>query len=226
MKQDIDFILAGWEYKPEKARSAPRAGPRWPAGDPVARGPGRFADRNGRFVPDARQAARGIETYFDYLEEQVAWQPRPNAASPSATSNVRRPDREFLQYYHRRMCWLALRQYARAIRDADHTLAFLDLVKRHAPSDEYSGTATSTISGFVLFSAADPGCGERCRWRTMPSSRAVHEIHDRDSNVECVTSSRSTSVKSENGAGRHGAAPEAGGILAPAAVPDRGDTSR
>ena len=46
-------------------------------------------------------------------------------------------DREFLQFYHRRMCWLVLRQYARAIRDADHTLAFMDLVKRHSPNEEY-----------------------------------------------------------------------------------------
>ena len=59
-------------------------------------------------------------------------------------------DREFLQFYHRRMCWLALRQFARAIRDADHTLAFMDFVKRHAPNDEYLH-AHEQYRGFVLF---------------------------------------------------------------------------
>ena len=33
-------------------------------------------------------------------------------------------DREFLQNCHRRICWLALREFGRATRDADHSLAF------------------------------------------------------------------------------------------------------
>ena len=35
-------------------------------------------------------------------------------------------DCEFVQYYHRRMCWLALRDFALAVIDADHTLAMMD----------------------------------------------------------------------------------------------------
>ncbi len=36
-------------------------------------------------------------------------------------------DREFVQFYQRRLCWLALREFSHAVADADHTtLAFMD----------------------------------------------------------------------------------------------------
>ncbi|HZZ80292.1 MAG TPA: hypothetical protein VFE62_17400, partial [Gemmataceae bacterium] len=135
MNQDIDFILAGWEYKPGMAQAR------------------LVQARNGRQViqlrvdlgvlqietvgrPDGAKP-HGFETYFDYLEEQARLANKAERSFSLSDEQCQEADREFLQYYHRRMCWLALRQFARAIRDADHTLAFMDLVKRHAPSDEY-----------------------------------------------------------------------------------------
>jgi hypothetical protein len=47
-------------------------------------------------------------------------------------------DREFMQFYHRRICWLQLGEYARAVEDADHTLALMDFVKRHSPNEEWT----------------------------------------------------------------------------------------
>ncbi len=35
-------------------------------------------------------------------------------------------DREFVQFFHRRVAWLALREFDRAVADADHTLALMD----------------------------------------------------------------------------------------------------
>lgn len=46
-------------------------------------------------------------------------------------------DREFVQFYHRRVAWLALRDFRRAVRDADHTLLLMDLCVDHAPSEEW-----------------------------------------------------------------------------------------
>ncbi|MEO1497942.1 MAG: UvrB/UvrC motif-containing protein [Planctomycetota bacterium] len=46
-------------------------------------------------------------------------------------------DREFVQYYHRRVAWLALREFLNATKDADHTLALMDLCAQHAPNDEW-----------------------------------------------------------------------------------------
>jgi hypothetical protein len=59
-------------------------------------------------------------------------------------------DREFIQYYHRRICWLALRNYAQAIADADHTLVFMSFVRDHSPSEEYA-QAHEQYRGFVIF---------------------------------------------------------------------------
>lgn len=49
-------------------------------------------------------------------------------------------DREFMQFYHRRICWLRLQHYQKAMRDADHTLALMDAAHGHSPDDEWTAT--------------------------------------------------------------------------------------
>ena len=85
-------------------------------------------------------------------------------------------DREFMQYYHRRMCWLALRQFALAVRDADHTLSFMDFVKRHSPNDEYL-QVHERYRGFVLFHRTQAAVQLQC-WSKKAPERAIHEIHE------------------------------------------------
>ena len=46
-------------------------------------------------------------------------------------------DREFVQFYHRRVCWLALRDFAKAVLDADHTLKLMDICRDHSPDREW-----------------------------------------------------------------------------------------
>lgn len=47
-------------------------------------------------------------------------------------------DREFVQYYHRRVAWLRLQRFDRAVRDADHTLALMDFCREHSPCEEWT----------------------------------------------------------------------------------------
>lgn len=47
-------------------------------------------------------------------------------------------DREFVQYYHRRVAWLRLQRFRRAVQDADHTLALMDVCKEHSPCEEWT----------------------------------------------------------------------------------------
>lgn len=47
-------------------------------------------------------------------------------------------DREFSQFYHRRICWIQLKRFAEAARDADHTLALMDACMRHSPNQEWT----------------------------------------------------------------------------------------
>jgi hypothetical protein len=82
-------------------------------------------------------------------------------------------DREFLQYYHRRLCWLTLRLYERAIADADHTLAFMDFVNRYAPDEEYA-LAHEQYRGFVHFHRAQAAAGLALE-RNDPE-RAIDEL--------------------------------------------------
>jgi hypothetical protein len=59
-------------------------------------------------------------------------------------------DREFLQYYHRRISWLRLQHYHRAVEDADHTLALMDVCRDHSPDEEWS-MSHEQYRPFVLF---------------------------------------------------------------------------
>ncbi len=47
-------------------------------------------------------------------------------------------DREFVQFYHRRVAWLRLQRFQRAVQDADHTLALMDFCREHSPCEEWT----------------------------------------------------------------------------------------
>jgi hypothetical protein len=61
-----------------------------------------------------------------------------------------------VQYYHRRICWLSLREYRRAAKDADHSLAFMDFVREHSPDDEWT-LSHEQYRPFVLFHRVQSG---------------------------------------------------------------------
>ncbi len=59
-------------------------------------------------------------------------------------------DREFAQFYHRRVCWLHLREFDKAIRDSDHTLKLMDFCQEFS-SDEQWNVTHEQYRPFVLF---------------------------------------------------------------------------
>ncbi len=59
-------------------------------------------------------------------------------------------DREFVQYYHRRIAWLSLQNFGGAMRDARHTLALMDCCRRHSPSEDWTITHEQ-YRPFVLY---------------------------------------------------------------------------
>jgi len=146
--QDIDAALAGWEFKPGMVQA-------------------RLVDGNdGRQVVQMRvdlgllqleiegrpdgQRPHDCPTYHDYLKQQARSAERAGKTFAMSEEQCEEADREFVQYYHRRLCWLALRQFDRAVADADHTLDFMDFVRDHSPHEEYS-QAHEQFRGFVLF---------------------------------------------------------------------------
>jgi len=89
----------------------------------------------------------GAETYLDYLLRESLMAGEEFVLSEEQCFEV---DREFLQFYHRRVCLLALREFSRAIRDADHTLALMDFAAAHSPEEEWT-LSHEQYRPFVLF---------------------------------------------------------------------------
>lgn len=149
--RDIDSVLKGWEFRP---------------GEVNAR---LFKARNGREVLQMRvdmgllqmetdlrpdgQRPHGAETYYDYLVGEAI---REGGSFRMSREQCSEADREFVQYYHRRVCWLSLREYRRAAKDADHSLAFMDFVREHAADDEWT-LSHEQYRPFVLFHRVQAG---------------------------------------------------------------------
>jgi hypothetical protein len=154
MRRDLDDVIQGWPYDPEP-------------GEHLAR---EVRARDGRTVlqvrielgvlqleiggrPDGLRP-HGFVTYLDYLRHSAASRGlAPGGKSPPwmmTEHQCSEADREFIQYYHRRIAWLALRRHDKAVQDADHTLALMDFVRRHAQEEDYI-TSHEQFRGVVLF---------------------------------------------------------------------------
>lgn len=88
----------------------------------------------------------GCETYLDHLQMQHLETP-DLVLSEEECGEV---DREFMQFYHRRVCWLRLQYYQRAVMDANHTLRLMDLTEQMSPDEDWIG-AHEQYRPFVLF---------------------------------------------------------------------------
>jgi hypothetical protein len=145
MNQDIDSALGTWEFKPNEvqARIIEATDGRSVLQLRVDLGilQMEMMDR-----PDGTRP-HGCATYFDYLRRQAARSRGPFTLTEEQCAEA---DREFIQYYQRRICWRALRNHTQAMADADHTLALMDFVRDHSPSEEYT-QAHEQYRGFVTF---------------------------------------------------------------------------
>ena len=95
--------------------------------------------------PDG-ETIHGHTTLLDHLVEKRLEQPDYELDEDDAAE----VDREFMQFYHRRISWLRLSYYHRAVMDADHTLRLMDLTTEISPDEEWSQTHEQ-YRPFVLF---------------------------------------------------------------------------
>jgi hypothetical protein len=89
----------------------------------------------------------GCDTYYDHLMSLAFQEGESFELDEERCMQI---DREFMQYFHRRIAWLALRAFGRAIADADHTLALMDFSSSHARNAEWVETHEQ-YRPFVLF---------------------------------------------------------------------------
>lgn len=78
----------------------------------------------------------GAESYLEHLLARQTTDP-VYVLEESECAEV---DREFMQFYHRRICWLRLQQYRRAVQDADHTLRLMAVSHLHSPDDDWTAS--------------------------------------------------------------------------------------
>ena len=150
MRRDIDEALRDWPYEPEEAH-----------GIAVRE----IRARDGRAVlqirielgllqlevedrPDGLRP-HGCTTYLSYLRQRAKDYQRGGAPKEEggrkravkwtmSQEHCEQADRELVQFYQRRVAWLALQRYPNALRDAEHTLALMDFVADHASSADHS----------------------------------------------------------------------------------------
>jgi hypothetical protein len=142
---DIDFVLQQWPFKPGVI-----------AARLVRAGDGRELiqmriemgllqmETTGR--PDGEHPG-GVDTCLDWLGELARSHGKGFALNEEQCMEI---DREFVQYYHRRICYLALRQFAPAIADAEYTLQLMDLVSAYSPNPQWT-LSHEQYRPFVLF---------------------------------------------------------------------------
>jgi hypothetical protein len=144
-RQDIDDVLRDWPYDPGavSARLVRADDGREVLQMRIDMGLVQMetADR-----PDGERPG-GASTYLDRLIQDGV---RVGKRFRLTEEQCSRIDREFHQFYQRRVCWLALREFTRAVEDADHTLALMDFAVDHSPTEEWT-LSHERYRPFVLF---------------------------------------------------------------------------
>ncbi len=149
--RDIDALLASWPYRPGEvnARLVKATSGQDVIQMRIDMG---LLQMETECRPDGERPG-GADTYFDYLVGEVI---REGDDFELSDEQCTEADREFVQFYHRRVCWLSLREYAKAAKDADHSLAFMDFVRQHSPDEEWT-LSHEQYRPFVLFHRVQAG---------------------------------------------------------------------
>ena len=143
--ENIDDILQRWEYEPQTLSVRVVQG---------SDGRELLQMRIDMGILQLEMAGRpdgtrpeGYETYHDFLLNAAIHEDGELELDEDQCNEI---DREFVQYYHRRICWLRLQEYKRAVADADHTLALMDFCKDHSPDEQWM-MSHEQYRPFVMF---------------------------------------------------------------------------
>lgn len=112
----------------------------------------------------------GFDTYFAYLQSQAESDPELVMTEEQCSE----ADREFVQFYHRRICWLAIREFEHAKRDADHTLGLMDFCRDHSPDENWTLTHEQ-YRPFVLFHRTQ--AATLCALEDSDAEAAIEEVN-------------------------------------------------
>ncbi|MFQ5904366.1 MAG: hypothetical protein ACE5JO_11825, partial [Candidatus Binatia bacterium] len=136
MDRDLNYIIDGWDYDPENfLNNVKKIQGRDGKEKIQLRTDLGLYQMEGEGRPDGKKPG-GKESMLDHLLFKV--QEHENKAGSLeeglnlTEADIARLYREAIQYYHRRICFFALKEFEGARRDAEHTLKIMDVVKMHA----------------------------------------------------------------------------------------------
>ena len=165
-KENIDRILRDWPYDPNGISVRKKKGDDGREILQMRLDLGMLQlETSGR--PDG-QRPHESDSFFDYLIGRTLSDGNEFVMSEDDCEEA---DREFVQYYHRRICWLALREFHQAVSDADHTLRLMDFCRDHSPDEQWT-LSHEQYRPFVLFH------------RTQASALAALSDHGAEAAVE------------------------------------------
>jgi hypothetical protein len=142
---DLSALLSAWHFEPGRpiVRKIPGADGRELLQMRVDMGVLQL-EVTGR--PDGSKP-HGFLTIYDYLVSAAFEEGQSFELTEERRVEI---DREFYQYYHRRICWLALQDYARAAADAEHTLRLMDFTSANAVDRQWA-VMHEQYRPFVMF---------------------------------------------------------------------------
>lgn len=114
----------------------------------------------------------GEPTYLQFMKQKAQQQGSEFVLSEEQCGEI---DREFVQFYHRRVCWLQLKRFDAAIHDADHTIALMDFCKLHSPNEEWT-VSHEQYRPFVLYHRIK-AAALRCFESNAGAEQAIEEIN-------------------------------------------------
>ncbi len=116
----------------------------------------------------------GATTYFDFLKAKSI----EDSEFVLDEQNCLEIDREFVQFYHRRVCWLQLKKFNNAVADADHTLGLMDFCKIYSPDEDWTRNHEQ-YRPFVIYHRTQAAA---LSWlegdEEVDTDRAIQEVND------------------------------------------------
>jgi hypothetical protein len=167
----IDKIIAGWDFDPAQptARMVKHPDGREVLQLRVDLGVLQM-EVSGR--PDRTQPY-GFPTVLEWVQHR---EQDVDAVFKFSSEECLEVDREFAQFYHRRISWIHLKEFARAAADATHTLALMDACLSHSPDQEWA-MMHEQHRPFVIFQRAQSLALQRVQAGGDPAA-AIEELNN------------------------------------------------
>ena len=170
-RQDIDHILHDWEFDPIQINTRIiHVDDREVLQMRVDMGILQM-ETSGR--PDGTRPHKS-DTYFEFLKREAEDQSSELVLNEEQCREI---DREFVQFYHRRVCWLQLKEFDRAVRDADHTLGLMDFCKKFSPDEQWT-ISHEQYRPFVLYHRTQAAALARLDEGDEGAEIAIEEVNN------------------------------------------------